>query len=299
MSGAARPASIDPRLEPRRHGELRLAFFRGVERWMRRAGGRRFYRALHLAPGRFRVREEEVRVPGLPPALDGFLVAHLTDLHGGPFVGAGDLAAVVDAVNAREPDIVALTGDFITRHWSEALPLATDLARLRARFGAFAVFGNHDYKERLEERIVDAYRAAGVRFLRNANARLSLAGAVLAVVGIEDLEEGRRIDLEEARRGLEGSDVELVLCHNPLGAPAIARPGCAAILSGHTHGLQVDLPFLRRLGPNHPGSRVEIGATRVVVNRGLGAIGLPLRIGAPAEVVMVRLVQGAPTESSG
>jgi len=92
-----------------------------------------------------------------------------------------------------------------------------------------------------------------------------------------------------ARRGLGKDDVEVVLCHNPLGARGIARPQCALILSGHTHGGQIDWPWLRGLGPDHPGARIEVGSTTLIVNRGLGVVGVPFRAGAPAEWVRIEL----------
>ena len=74
-----------------------------------------------------------------------------------------------------------------------------------------------------------------------------------------------------------------------LSAHLEARERCIAVLSGHTHGTQLDLPLLRRAGPAHPGLRVPFGPTTLIVSRGLGAIGLPLRWGAPAEVVIVNV----------
>jgi predicted MPP superfamily phosphohydrolase len=106
---------------------------------------------------------------------------------------------------------------------------------------------------------------------------------------VEDLEEARDLDLTRARDVLEPGEVELILCHNPRAARLMARTGCVGILSGHTHGTQLDLPILRSMGPAHPGLQARIGPTTLVVNRGLGVLGFPLRIGAPAEVVVVRL----------
>jgi hypothetical protein len=151
------------------------------------------------------------------------------------------------------------------------------------------VFGNHDYRDRLEGRIAEAYAARGVHFLRNAGARP--LGDALVVTGIEDLEEARELDVAAARALLEPGDVELCLCHNPRGARVLARPGCVAVLSGHTHGMQVDLPFVRRLGPDHPGQRVELGPTTLIVSAGLGVVGAPWRVGAPAEVVLLELAR--------
>ncbi len=285
------PAEV--RVPQRRHSRLRRAFFRAVEHTCATLGGRRLYRRRQLSASRLRQREERIAIPGLPRALEGFRIAHLSDLHAGPFLGRGDLAEVVDVVNAGGADLCALTGDLITRHWSEALEVLDDLARLRARHGVFGVFGNHDYRDRREGEIAAAYAEHGLRFLRNENHRIVLGGAALVVSGLEDLEEARRIDVAAARAGVRPGDVEVLLCHNPGRAAGLARPGCVAILAGHTHGGQVDLPLLRRLGPPHPGGRLEFGSTSLVVSNGLGVIGLPLRVGAPAEVVWV-VLESAP-----
>lgn len=290
--GVHAPLADSVRLLPRRHSNLRLLAFRVAEGCAAACGGRRMYRARYLAARRVRVREERVPVPDLAPGLDGLTIAQLSDLHGGRFLGRGDLRGVVERVNALAPDLVVVTGDWITHAWSEALPLLDDLAALRAPLGCFAVFGNHDYKGRLEGRIVDAARARAVRFLRNQHARLERNGSAFVLTGLEDPEEARTVDLEAARAGADPRDLEIVLCHNPLAARRIARSGCALVLAGHSHGTQVDLPFLRRLGPVHPGLRLRLGATTLLVSRGLGVVGVPWRVGAPAEVVLARLERG-------
>jgi len=260
-------------------------------------GGRWFYRARFLRSGRFHVRAETISVPGLPPGLEGLRIAHLSDLHGGHFMRAGDLRDVVEEINRREVDLCVLTGDFISHHWRDALPLAADLGRISSRFGTLAVFGNHDYRERQEARIAESFEAGGVRFLRNECARFDTGAGILAVTGLEDLEEGKRIDPAAARAQMRAGDIELMLCHNPHGAAALARPECVAILSGHTHGTQLNLPYLRRFGPPHPGERLQCGTTAVIVNRGLGVVAVPLRFRSPAEVVLVTLHRGDPGEA--
>ncbi len=284
----------DMRLAPRRHSDLRIAAVRAVMRLAAACGGRRFYRRRYLARGRFRVREECVAVAGLPPSLAGFTLAQLSDLHAGPFLAAGDLRAVVAEVNAREPDVCVLTGDYITDHWSEALLVLDDLAALRSREGTFAVFGNHDYRGREEGRIAAAFASRGIRMLRDECVRFERADAAVALVGLEDLEEAKHaVASERARSAVRPDDVEVCLCHNPGGGPALAHSRLAAVLSGHTHGRQIDLPWLRDFGPPHPGPRVRLGATTLVVSAGLGVIGVPLRYRAPAEVVLVRLVDAS------
>jgi predicted MPP superfamily phosphohydrolase len=284
----ADPTSV--RRPPRRHAWLRRAGFRAAELGAQALGGRALYRRRHLARGRLAVREEALSVPALAPELDGYLLAHLSDFHGGPFLGRGDLAGVLALLAERGPDVVVVTGDWVTHRWSDALPLLDDLAAYRAPHGTFAVFGNHDYRERAEGRIAEAGRERGIRFLRNEGVRLARGSAAVGLVGLEDPEEARALDLDAARAALAPGDVEIVLCHNPLAARAIARGRATRILAGHSHGAQVDWPGLRRLGPPHPGARVELGGSTLVVSRGLGVVGLPWRAGAPAEVVFARLV---------
>lgn len=282
-----------PRVAPRRHGWPRRAFFRGAEALCVALGGRAFYRSRFLAPGRLLLREERVRCRGLAPRLAGFRLTQLSDLHAGPFLGPGDLAHAVEAANARGQDAVVITGDFITHRWSDALRVLDDLARLRSRHGSFAVFGNHDYRERLEGRIAEEALARGIRILRDEAVRLEHDGAQLWLAGLEDLEESKTLDLARTRAAIPPGALEILCVHNPSSARMLARSECALILSGHAHGTQIDLPFLRTLGPAHPGARFSVGTTRVVVSRGLGVVGVPLRWGSPAELVGITLERDA------
>ena len=276
-------------LPPRRYSKTWLTFARMVERSSAILGGRAFYRRYFLSPGRFRIREESVEVANLPQGLQGFTILQLSDLHGGRFMGAGDLRHVIDELLRQEPDLVVLTGDYIISHWSEILGLLGDLRRLRAKFGVLAVLGNHDYRGRNQARIIELFDEIGIRTLCNQCVRIDTGAGVLAVVGLEDLEEAKVVDERFARAAVRPDDVELVLCHNPHNANHLARAGCAAILSGHTHGNQIDLPGFRRMGPFHPGERRQFGDTVSITNLGLGVIGLPFRFGAPAELVRLTL----------
>jgi predicted MPP superfamily phosphohydrolase len=288
VSGAA---ELSPwRLAPRRFGRGRRAFFRSLQFLAGRCGGRHWYRRRYLAPGRFRVRREVVEVIGLPAELDGYLVVQLSDLHAGPFLGEGDLSAVVEASNRLVPDAVAITGDLITDRPEEADLLLRDFAGLRARDGVFGVFGNHDYRQRREREIAARMaERAGVRFLCDEHVRCRRGSAAVALVGLEDTEESHGCDPDRARAGLHPGDVQIVLCHNPLLASRLAGPRVAAVLSGHSHGHQIDLPGVRRLAPPHPGDRRQLGPTVAITSTGLGALGLPLRVRAPAEIVALEL----------
>ena len=286
------PNASELRVAPRRHSLARRAAVRECEALALALGGRALYRARHLRPPGLRVRRERVVRPDLPDELHGLRVVQFSDVHAGPFVRAGDLRAAIELANALEPDLVAITGDLITHRAEDAELVRADLAQLRARHGVFGVFGNHDYRGRREDEIAQRWAASGMRFLRNEGVRIERGAAALCVVGVEDLEEARELDLERARACVRPGDFELALCHNPRGALAFVRPSCLAVLCGHTHGTQLDLPILRRVGPPHPGLRVQSGSTAILVSRGLGSIGLPLRIGAPTELVLLELERG-------
>jgi predicted MPP superfamily phosphohydrolase len=277
----------------RRHSLVRRAAVRVCENGCRAFGVAAIYRHRWLARERLSIRTETVARPDLPRGLDGFRVAQLSDIHGGPFIRRGDLGPVVDSVLALAPHLVAITGDLITHTWRDVLHIADDLGRLRAAHGVWVVFGNHDYRGRREGEIVRVLEERGIGVLRNANVRVEVEGGTLAVVGIEDLEEAKVLDLRGARAGVRDEDWELVLCHNPRCAPVVARERCLAVMCGHTHGYQIDLPLARQAGPPHCGTRIDFGPTRLIVNRGLGAIGLPVRWGAPAEVVLLELERSA------
>lgn len=277
---------MDIRQKPRRHSLARRSLVRSVELACRALGGRAWYRWRFLGPGGLVERHETLRVAGFPRSLK---VAQLSDLHAGSFLGPGDLRHALERIAAHAPDLIAITGDFITHAPRELERVLDDLGRLRAPLGVFAVLGNHDYRGRRDPWIVEQLAARGVRTLRNESARLELGEGALCVVGVEDLEESKWLDFAAARAEVRAGDFELVLSHHPALAPHAARERCIAVLSGHTHGTQLDLPLLRRAGPAHPGLRVEFGATTLIVSRGLGAIGLPLRFCAPAEVVIVNV----------
>lgn len=280
---------MDIRQQPRRHSLARRAFVRAVECGCLALGGRPLYGLRHLRPPGLKLRHELVHAPDLPRELHGVRVVQLSDFHAGAFLGRGALRHVLAEVERLAPDVIALTGDYITHAPRELERLLPELAQLRATRGVFAVFGNHDYRGRCDAQLAEQLASIGIRVLRNECARLDFGGATLCLVGVEDLEESKHTDLVAARAAVGADEFEIVLCHHPALAPLAVRARCLAVLSGHTHGTQIDLPLLRRAGPPHPGARLELGPTRLIVSRGLGAIGLPLRFRAPAEIVVVTL----------
>ncbi|MFG0318932.1 MAG: metallophosphoesterase [Planctomycetota bacterium JB042] len=279
---------MDLRRPPRRYSAWTLRLARCVEWTAALLFGRRLY-ARRLRPGRLRLRRVDVPIAGLPAPFDGFRIAHVSDLHAGPFLDAASLEPVVDLAAAARPDLLAVTGDLITHGVEDGLPLAAPLGRIRARHGGVLVFGNHDYRARREGELAAAFSAHGIRALRNEGFALERDGARLFVAGLEDVEEGKVVDLDAALAGRAAGETTLLLAHHPE-----TGRGVDLVLSGHTHGGQIVVagrPLLRGFdGPTLEGLHdVPEGETRVFVTTGLGVLVVPFRVGAPPEVALLTL----------
>ena len=243
-----------------------------------------------LSVYRFQVERIEAPMPGLREPLR---LAYLTDLHYGPFIGRGSLAAWIDATLALAPDAVLLGGDLVDVMQRGPLDaLLEQLVRLRAPLGVWGVWGNHD-RNRLRGDLEAFERAlgdAGVRMLRNRGAYLR---EDLYLAGLDDLRTGRP-DLA-ATLAERPADVPcMLLSHNPDVLPSV--PDTVALtLCGHTHGGQVQLPFI---GPvvtsSRYGRRFASGWVRGpalgYVSRGLGVSQLPVRFDCPAELTHATLL---------
>jgi len=176
-----------------------------------------------------------VPIAGLPPALDGLTVGHVSDVHVQRMVRPRHLDRAVELLNDLAPDLVFLTGDYVCFHPGAIPRLHASLARLRVRTAPVAVLGNHDHwcdgpgiRRVLED--------LGVRVLQNEHAWLEVRGTRLPVVGVDDART-RRADPARAFAGLEaGARPVIALTHDPRAATAIAAHRPSLILAGHTHG---------------------------------------------------------------
>ncbi len=240
-----------------------------------------------------RVREIDVDIVGLAPELDGFRIAQMSDLHIGSMCPAERAHRWVDRVNALDVDLVALTGDYVTSGVRFHRDIADVLSRLRARHGAVAVLGNHDYFGEGEP-LIGLLRAGGVTVLRNERTRVARGEAGLIIAGVDDLWT-RRADVARTLAGWDRAEPLVMLAHDPALFPEIAGRGAALTLSGHTHWGQVAVPFLERTlnlsrmtTPLHSG-RHRRGEATLWINPGLGTTGPPLRLGAAPEITVLRL----------
>lgn len=246
-----------------------------------------------VEPRRVLLRRRTLRLDRWPPALDGFRVALVSDLHmGAPHTSERRLERIVARVNRAAPDLVLLLGDFLDSHAIGGSdvppePVAERLAHLRR--AAFAVLGNHDWARDGRE-MARALSDVGIRVLENEAAP---AGRDLWVAGVADASE-REPDVERALADVPGEAAVLLLSHDPDVFPRVPER-VALTVSGHTHGGQVDVPLLRRLViPSRHGDRYARGHIReqgrdLYVTTGLGTSRLAIRFRATPEVALLRL----------
>ena len=236
---------------------------------------------------RIEVTEHHIGLGNLPESFRGLRVVQLTDIHHGLYFPEAALNLVVELTNKLNPDLVALTGDFVTRSRNYIEPAAQILGALRARDGVFAVLGNHDFRVDADE-IAAALDRHGVEVLRNRHVTLRRGGQKLCVAGIDDFLY--RADLPRAMRGVARDTATLLLSHNPGIIEDAAEMGISLVLSGHTHGGQVRLPLIGCVyGRSDERMRFKKGRdslaeTQIYVSRGLGTVVLPVRYGCPSEI---------------
>jgi predicted MPP superfamily phosphohydrolase len=244
------------------------------------------------------ITETEVFLDRLPAAYDGLRIVHLTDIHHSLYTPIEDVARAVHLSNQLKPDLVALTGDYVTLSPSFIWPVARALGRLRARLGVFAVLGNHDFQAGDSE-VTSALRAQRIRVLRNTRIALRRRSSLLWIAGVDDL-WWRAHDFKAALHGVPSHDAKILLCHNPVGIRAAAAFGVDLVLSGHTHGGQVKLPVVGSVfGRSKLGERFVEGwnclnGTQIYISRGIGKVLLPLRLGCPPEIACLRLRRTPP-----
>jgi hypothetical protein len=242
-----------------------------------------------VEPASPRLERVDLRLPQLPTALDGLRVGLISDLHLGFRFAAQNTRWAVEQMRHEAPELIALTGDFISFH--HAIPDIAPLLRdLSAPLGVYAVPGNHDYWEGIAD-VRNALTLCEIPLLFNQHRRLEWRGGELWLVGLDDIWDGS-VSPRRALEGVPPGAFTLLLAHSPDLAADAARFGFDVQLSGHTHGGHIRLPLLGPLGVPRFGrryiiGRYQVGPTAVYVSRGIA--GPPLRFLCPPEATIITL----------
>ncbi len=244
----------------------------------------------------FQVREIELPVPGLPAALDGLRLLQISDIHLSPFLSERELARVIDATLGLHPHVAFITGDLISTRRDPLEACIRQLARVKADAGVFGCLGNHERFAGAERATTELAARCGMRFLRSQAAPLRFGDSVLNVAGVDYEPSSRRNHYLRGNEHLVAPGAyNLLLSHNPDVFPFAARQGYDLVLAGHTHGGQVNIEILgesinpARFHTPYVYGLYRHGRSLEYVTRGVGTIGVPVRLGAPPEVALLRL----------
>jgi hypothetical protein len=262
-----------------------------------------FYGRLNLE-----ITQRRIRLPRLPKAFTGFRIAQLSDFHIGPFMPEDQIRKYVRIANDLKPDLIAVTGDFVTWDPSTQRAVVSAVSGLHAPFGIFGCLGNHEAWSHTEDSITRMLQQVGIRILRAEHVPVSTQGASFNLIGI-DFETRRHMmpgSEHFVRTYLEGVEslvardtANILMSHNPDTFDRAAELGIDLSLAGHTHGGQVALEFVSpeiapsRLVTPYVAGWFQKPGGQLYVNRGLGTIGVPMRIGAPPEITVYELVRDA------
>ena len=240
--------------------------------------------------------------PGLPPGLDGIRIAHISDVHAGIHMLREKMEGIVARTNALKPDLILQTGDMIDISQSFIPDYVRAFRDLSAPLGVVTVIGNHD-RYTGEDAVIRGVRDAGQVFVQNGAHIVERNGATLALLGIDDPRNWRADDPQDndldlaLRRAPGGSEAfRILLAHRPGAFDGAAPRGIPLTLAGHIHGGQFYLPVIGwspgRLITKYVMGHFQQGASQLFVSRGIGVVGVPLRVFVPAEIVLLELRRG-------
>jgi predicted MPP superfamily phosphohydrolase len=253
-----------------------------------------------LAPNLPRVVRQEFHLQRWPERLNGFTVAVLSDFHYDPIFSVHPLRAAIAMVNNLHPDLIALTGDFVTvssigdeaKGALAAEPCASLLRQMSAPHGLWAVMGNHDDATD-PEHVTRALQAQNIQVLANQSQPIEQDGARFWLAGVNDVMNGAA-DLSETMHGVPASEAVILLAHEPDFADEAAKSPIDLQISGHSHGGQIRIPFLPplylpALAKKYVWGTYQVGPLMLHTSAGLGTIGVPMRLNCPPEITLLTL----------
>jgi len=235
--------------------------------------------------------------PDLPPGLDGLTLLHLSDLHAGIHLGEDKMQEIVALANGLRPDLIVQTGDMIDISRSYIPPYVHAFRELSAPLGVVTVLGNHD-RYTGEREVIRACRDAGQVFVQNGCHVVERNGATLALLGIDDphswtVDDPQADDVDAARRAAPPDAFPVLLAHRPGAWDAAAPRGIPLTLAGHIHGGQLYVPLIGwsvgRLITKYVMGHFQRGNSQLYVSRGIGVVGIPIRVFTPPEIEVFEL----------
>jgi uncharacterized protein len=252
--------------------------------------------ATQIEPQALDITRLDVALPNLPKAFDGMTIVQISDLHFGDWMTSRRMPNITGQVNDLQPDIIAITGDFVSGGNPEsAAEAGRAVSKLVAREKIFAILGNHDYwLERAIPIRKALLEASNIFLMRNVRVPLERSGQTLYIAGIDDIWE-RRQQPDEALNGIPDSSAVIALVHEPDFADELSKRRQVGLqLSGHSHGGQVRIPGIGAINLPYLGKKYDLGlynlnGMALYVNRGLGMIRPYVRFNCRPEITHITL----------
>ncbi len=245
----------------------------------------------------YTVDKKEIVLPSLDPSLDGLSLTLVSDIHSSVFMTRSEMDRYVSVINELHSDIIVVPGDFVNGLTEEVYPFAESFSNLKARVGIFGVTGNHDYYVSDPDRVIRQVEECGIKLLHDEKSVLQIGQAKLTLLGVDDIGTSRKAyeRISHAKTGgTEGATI--LLCHRPYFLPQASELGVDLMLSGHTHGGQIVLANIGRLAITpaalaspYVAGEYKHGNTTMYVSRGIGTVGIPVRLNCPPEVTRIIL----------
>ncbi len=261
----------------------------------------------------YQVREVVIKIKKLPEAFTGFRVLQISDLHTGSFIDTAPLQKAVEMINSLNADVIFFTGDLVNNKHDELTPHKPALSRIRARHGVYSILGNHDYgdyypwpsqQEKTENlnRLIQSHGELGWNILLDEYRFIEKEGQKLGIIGVQNwsarMNFARYGNLEKAVRNVPDDSTNILLTHDPShwrAEVAEKKPFIKLTLSGHTHGFQfgVDIPGFRWSPVQYMyrewADLYSENGQHLYVNRGMGFLGYPGRVGILPEITVIEL----------
>ncbi len=243
------------------------------------------------------ITSAEFAFPHLPPQLDGFTIALISDVHSSIFMSKEEMDKYAQVVNSLNADLIVVPGDFVTSNYNEVFPFVEAFNILRAPYGVYGVLGNHDFYAGAET-VAKEVDACGIKMLRNDKVVIEKDGGRFYLLGVDDVAFNNRapIKLDDAI-GYSPLDIpKILLSHRPYYLDQAAEKNIDLVLSGHTHGGQVVMGKFgsivmapASLASKYVWGKYRMNNTHMYISRGIGTVGLPIRINCPPEITKITL----------
>jgi hypothetical protein len=243
----------------------------------------------------YKIENVKLLSKNLPAQLEGLRIAMISDVHVGMYMLEDDMLKYTQAINNLKPDVIFIPGDFITSRTDEILPFVRSFSGLKSKHGIYTCLGNHDFFGD-PDTITEKVRGMGMKVLRNETEELEIDGARLILSGVDD---GRHANFKKVSyEAASLNTTRILLCHKPYYFDSAVAGKFDIMLSGHTHGGQIVLfDFLgvkltpAALASQYVSGKYHRGNSVLYVSRGIGTVGLPVRINCPPEITLFTLTR--------